>query len=81
MKLLQQILAEAGADTAKAYTVVPGFGAYFKSVKSVAEYSSEKIILNLPQARLTVSGENLTIGKYFEGDLLVLGAIRSTDFE
>lgn len=81
MKLLEQILAEAGADTAKAYTVVPGFGAYFKSVKSVAEYSSEKVVLLVGKTRLTVTGKNLTIGTYFEQDLFITGDVGGTQIE
>lgn len=81
MKLLQQILAEAGADTSNAFTVIPHFGAYFKGVKAVAEYSPQKIALTVSKLKLTVTGENLTIGKYFEGDLLILGEVKSAQFE
>lgn len=75
MKLLEQILSELGADTLKSFSVVPGFGGYFRSIKGVAEYSSEKIILVLKKNKITVSGENLTLGKYFEEDLLIKGKI------
>lgn len=81
MKLLQQILSEVGADTAKAYTVIPGFGGYFKSVRAVVEYSPEKIVLQIGKSQLTVTGNGLAIGKYFEGDLLVSGNIVCTSFE
>lgn len=81
MKLLQQILAEAGADTARAYTVVPGFGGYFKSVKTVAEYTPERVVLLIGKNRLCVTGSDLVISKFFEGDLLVAGNIRGTEFE
>lgn len=81
MKLLQQILSEAGADTAKSYTVIPDFGGYFKSVKQVLEYSPEKVILQIGKMRLTVTGKDLAIGKYFEGDLLILGNVEGTSVE
>ncbi|MBD5584751.1 MAG: hypothetical protein HDQ88_06685, partial [Clostridia bacterium] len=45
MKILEQILEELGADTLKSFSVVPAFGGYFRSVKGVAEYSSEKVVL------------------------------------
>ena len=35
MKLLEQILSEMGADTLKSFTVIPRFGGYFRSVKSI----------------------------------------------
>ena len=75
MKLLEQILEELGADTLKSFSVVPGFGGYFRSVKGVVEYTPEKIVLALKKNKITVSGENLTLGKYFEEDLLIRGGI------
>ena len=81
MKMLQQILSEAGADTAKSYTIIPEFGGYFKSVKQVIEYSSEKVVLQIGKTRLIVTGKNLAIGKYFEGDLLISGNVEGTLIE
>ena len=75
MKLLEQILSELGADTLKSFSVVPDFGGYFRSVKGVAEYSSSKIVLALKKNRIYIEGENLTLGKYFEEDLLIKGKI------
>ena len=76
MKLLEQILSELGADTLKSFSIIPDFGGYFRSVKGVAEYSSEKIVLSLKKNRITITGENLTLGKYFEEDLLIKGKLK-----
>lgn len=81
MKLLQQILREAGADLDKSFTVVPAFGGYFKSVKRVEDYSPEKIVLSVNKRRLTVSGEKLIIDKYLQQDLLIRGDISGVNFE
>lgn len=81
MKLLQQILREAGADLDKSFTVVPAFGGYFKSVKRVEDYSPERIVLSVNKRRLTVSGEKLIIDKYFQQDLLIRGDISGVNFE
>ena len=81
MKLLQQILREAGADLDKSFTVVPAFGGYFKSVKRVEDYSPERIVLSVNKRRLTVSGEKLLIDKYFQQDLLIRGDISGVNFE
>lgn len=81
MKLLQQILREAGADLDRAFTVVPEFGGYFKSVKRVDEYSPEKIVLTVAKKRLTITGEKLAIDKYFQQDLLVRGEISGVNLE
>lgn len=81
MKLLQQILREAGADLDRAFTVVPSFGGYFKSVKRVEEYTPEKIVLSVAKKRLTVRGEKLLIDKYFQQDLLIRGEISGVELE
>ena len=81
MKLLQQILNEAGAQTDGAITLVPSFGAYFKGVKRVDEYSQEKIVLIALKKRWLVTGENLTIDKYFEQDLLIRGDVKGISYE
>ena len=75
MKLLEQILSELGADTLKSFSIVPGFGGYFRSVKGVAEFSPEKIVLALRKNKITVEGTELAIGKYFEEDVLITGSI------
>ena len=63
MKLLEQIIGELGGDTLKAFTVVPTFGGYFRSVKSVAEYTPQKIVLLLRKTVLTLEGENMEIDR------------------
>lgn len=81
MKLLEQILSELGADTLKSFSIVPDFGGYFRSIKGVAEYSSERVVLTLKKSRITVEGENLTLGKYFEEDLLIKGKITGVQID
>ena len=81
MKLLEQILSELGADTLKSFSIIPDFGGYFRSVKGVAEYSSEKIVLSLKKNRITIVGENLTLGKYFEEDLLIKGKLTGVQID
>lgn len=81
MKLLQQILRDAGADLDGAITIVPAFGGYFKSVKRVDGYTPEKIVLTVAKKRLTVTGEKLLIDKYFQQDLLIRGEISGVSIE
>jgi sporulation protein YqfC len=81
MKLLSEILEKEGADVNYAYTVIPDFGAYFKKVKGIVDYSTTEVKLNINGHSVMVSGEDLTIGKFFEGDLLILGKIKVTNFE
>ena len=81
MKLLQQILREAGAEPDRAFTVVPSFGGYFKSVKRVESYSPEKVVLAVAKLRVTVTGAKLTIDKYFQQDLFIRGDITGVTVE
>lgn len=81
MKLLMQLLREAGADTDRAFTVVPGYGGYFKTIKRIAEYAPHRIVLGTAKGTLTVTGEKLRVDKYFEGDLAILGEIRGISLE
>lgn len=81
MKLLQQILREAGADLDKSFTVIPAFGGYFKSVKRVEDYSPSCVVLSIAGMRLAVTGEKLVIDKYFQQDLLIRGNISGVNFE
>ena len=81
MKLLEQILSELGADTLKSFAVVPNFGGYFRSIKGVAEYTPEKVVLALRKNKITVEGENLLLAKYFEEDLLIRGNIREVKID
>ena len=81
MELLQQILKEAGADTLCSVTIIPDFGAYFKGVKCVEEYSQESIILIAHKRRWQVYGENLSIDKYFEQDLLIRGSVKGVSYD
>ncbi|MCM1437626.1 MAG: YabP/YqfC family sporulation protein [Roseburia sp.] len=81
MKLLQQILLDAGADTNLAFTVIPSFGGYFKSVKRVEEYTAEKVVLTVAKRRVTVTGNSLSIDKYFQQDLLIRGNVTGVNLE
>lgn len=76
MKLLEQIMDELGADTLKSFSIVPSFGGYFRSVKSIAEYSPERLVLLQKKTSIVLEGENLQVGKYFEEDIFIKGNIK-----
>lgn len=75
MNLITQLLTEAGANTARAFTVCPDGYAYFKAIKSVTLFTAQKITLQCGKCLYTISGENLTIQEYFQGDILIKGTI------
>ncbi|MDE6667751.1 MAG: YabP/YqfC family sporulation protein [Clostridia bacterium] len=76
MKLLEQIMEELGGDTLKSFSVVPSFGGYFRSIRSIAEYSSERIVLLQRKTSIILEGEKLEVGKYFEEDIFIKGNIK-----
>ncbi len=69
-------MSEMGADTLKSFTVAPSFGGYFRSVKTVAEFSSRKAVLVLRCGTIEIEGEKLEVAKYFEGDVVIKGEIK-----
>lgn len=81
MKLLEQIINELGGDTLKAFTVVPRFGGYFRSVKGIAEYTPQKIVLKLKKFNLVLTGVELEVGKYFEEDIFIKGNIEGIQID
>ena len=81
MKLLEQIMEELGGDTLKAFTVVPRFGGYFRSIKSIAEYTPQKIVLRLKKFDITLTGEEMQVGKYFEEDIFIKGNIKDVQID
>lgn len=81
MKLLEQIMEELGGDTSKSFTIVPRFGGYFRSIKSISEYTPQKIVLKLKKFDLTLTGEDMQVGKYFEEDLFIKGDIKGIQID
>lgn len=81
MKILEQILEELGADTLKSFSVVPAFGGYFRSVKSIAEYTPERIVLAQKKSAIVLTGTGLEVAKYFEEDAFIKGDIKGISIE
>ncbi len=78
MRLFSEILKELAAEGNSLrvqYSVVDGKGVYFQNVKRLIEFSERKIVLQGRKGTLGIEGENLSLGKYFGGDLTVLGNI------
>ena len=66
-------LAFAGARV----LFLPLRAAYFEGVKALGDFSSERVEICFASCRVAVDGEDLSIGKYADGDLSVLGKVRS----
>ena len=77
MRLYDEIFKSAEGVALSRFTIVPRGGGYFEGVKAVGEFSTEKILLLYPKAVLEIDGENLSIGKYVDGDLKIEGKVRA----
>jgi hypothetical protein len=63
--------------------VLPSEGAYVEGVKSVGDFTKEKLVLyfsNKHCSSVEIAGENFTIAKLCEGDLCLKGDIVSIRF-
>ena len=77
MRIYEQLFKSVdGAATARC-TLVPRGEGYFEGVKSVGDFSAERIVLYFACESVEIVGENLSISKYYEEDLHLTGRIFS----
>ena len=50
---------------------------YFENVVGIKNFSSDEIVVFLKKSELKITGENLYIKKYCDGDLVVEGKIQA----
>ena len=77
MRLYDELFKSVDGVALARCTIVPRGGGYFEGVKSVGDFSDERIVLYFPRESVEILGENLSIGKYYEGDLYLSGRIFS----
>lgn len=77
MRLYDEIFKNAEGGALRKCIVVPNGGGYFEGVKSVEDFSPERVVLCFPKDRVAVEGKNLSVRKYCEGDLQLDGRISS----
>ncbi len=75
MRLYDEIFKNTEGASLCRCAFVPEGGGYFEGVKAVGEFSPEKIVLCFPKRDIEVTGRELIIGKYYDGDLRLLGKI------
>ena len=65
-----------GADAFRIhYTVVDGRGAYLENVRRLAVFTPTEIVAMGRRGGVRVEGEDLSIGRYTAGDLVIRGNI------
>ena len=77
MRLFDEIFKNDTLASLARCVLIVGGGGYFEGVKTVGDFTSEKIVLYFPKETVVIEGESLSIGKYYDGDLHLLGKIRS----
>ena len=81
MRLFNEIFKNDTLASLARCTLIVGGGGYFEGVKTVGDFTPERIVLYFPKESIEIEGENLSIGKYCDGDLRLLGKIRSWRLE
>ena len=81
MRLFNEIFKNDTLASLARCTLIVGGGGYFEGVKTVGDFTPERIVLYFPKESIEIEGENLSIGKYCDGDLHLLGKIRSWRLE
>lgn len=78
MRLYDEIVKSEGftAFAGARVLFLPLRAAYFEGVKALGDFSAERVEVYFPSCSVLVEGEALSIGKYSDGDLSVLGKIR-----
>ena len=77
MRLLDEIFKNDTLASLARCTLIVGGGGYFEGVKTVGDFTPERIVIYFPKETVIIEGENLSIGKYCDGDLHLQGSIRS----
>ena len=76
MRLYDEIFKNADGAALTKCTIVPDGGGYFEGVKAVGDFSPQRIVIAFPKSEIEITGEGLSIKKYCDGDLRLLGKIR-----
>lgn len=77
MRLYDEIFKDADGGSFRKCIVVPNGGGYFEGVKSVGDFSPERVVLCFPKLKVELEGSDLSIKKYCDGDLQLKGKIFS----
>ncbi len=77
MRLLGEIFDVVEREGFSRCTLVLGGEAYLEGVKTVGDFTPEKIVLFFKKYALEIEGQELFIRKYVDGDLLLSGKVLS----
>lgn len=72
MRLYDEI---SGAFAESRCTFFPSGGGYFQGVKGLSSFSCDEIVLLFSKTKVSVKGAELSIKKYYDGDMEISGKI------
>lgn len=75
MRLYEEIFKNTDGAALSRCTFIPNGGGYFEGVKAVGDFSPERVVLHFPRETVEVEGQHLSIKKYCDGDLQLVGQI------
>lgn len=75
MRLYEEVFKSVNGEAISRCLFVPKGDGYFEGVKSVDDFSNERIVIGFSKNRVEIVGEAFSIGKYCDGDLHLLGRI------
>ena len=75
---IKKIFPAAEGTFGVQFTVVDG-GGYFENVKRILEFTPVLVVLKCGKGSVRIEGEGLSLGKYFQGDLVVRGTIHKVE--
>lgn len=75
MRLYDEIFKNTDGAFAPRCSFVPQGGGYFEGVKTVGDFSPDRVVVYFPRAQIVVEGKMLSIKKYCDGDLQISGKI------
>ena len=74
--MFEEIFGDADDGLTGARCVLEiGGGGYFQGVKGLTKFTQEKILLATRKGEICVTGENLSVKKYADGDVYIRGKI------
>jgi hypothetical protein len=76
MRLFEELFGDAddGLTGARCVWEIGGAG-YFQGVKGLSKFTAEKIWLTTRKGEVCLTGENLSVKKYADGDMYISGKI------
>ena len=84
MGLMQNLAAACGVDCDAApqeyrVTLFGKTGGYFEGIKSIVSFADDCVTFALHRGALHVYGQGLSLGKYCDGDVAVVGDIQRVE--